>query len=245
MAADEGPDHFGPAPPESVELWIRLVRTMDDPMLADFVRRTWRTWDQLRSGPWRRLLRRGRRSWRAIPGRSLWLGLAGGRSFGAFHPPSLCMVPEFSVDARVSKSAVRLGSGVVFGVLNEPIYFELRARGVKHEYRYRLSFVCKQDPEKKPFAVERSHPDSDTDVTEAVLVFYNPSAGSPSGLLSPTPLFVIQSDDAGTPDAHVLFDFMFYVDILRGQTRHYRLSYEIRQHLVAVDAMQLVKSAAG
>jgi hypothetical protein len=34
------------APPETVALWIRLVRTMDAAMLASFVDRTWRTWSR-------------------------------------------------------------------------------------------------------------------------------------------------------------------------------------------------------
>ena len=32
------------APLETVELWIRGVRTMDHEILEAFVRRTWRTW---------------------------------------------------------------------------------------------------------------------------------------------------------------------------------------------------------
>ena len=36
-------DTLGDAPPESVELWIRLVRAMDAALLASFVDRTWRT----------------------------------------------------------------------------------------------------------------------------------------------------------------------------------------------------------
>jgi hypothetical protein len=35
---------FGDAPLETVELWIRGVRTMDHEILEAFVRRTWRTW---------------------------------------------------------------------------------------------------------------------------------------------------------------------------------------------------------
>ena len=34
------------APGETVALWIRLVRTLDAPMLASFVYRTWRTWSR-------------------------------------------------------------------------------------------------------------------------------------------------------------------------------------------------------
>jgi len=44
MPADADVADFGAAPPESVELWIRAVRTMDREVLESFVRRTWRTW---------------------------------------------------------------------------------------------------------------------------------------------------------------------------------------------------------
>jgi len=37
---------LGDAPADSVELWIRLVRTMDAAMLASFVDRTWRAWSR-------------------------------------------------------------------------------------------------------------------------------------------------------------------------------------------------------
>jgi len=44
MPADPDRPDLGQAPPESVELWIRAVRTMDREVLESFVRRTWRAW---------------------------------------------------------------------------------------------------------------------------------------------------------------------------------------------------------
>lgn len=44
MPADSEPLDLGAAPPESVELWVRAVRTMDREVLESFVRRTWRAW---------------------------------------------------------------------------------------------------------------------------------------------------------------------------------------------------------
>ena len=37
---------LGDAPPETVAMWIRLVRTIDAAMLASFVDRTWSTWSR-------------------------------------------------------------------------------------------------------------------------------------------------------------------------------------------------------
>ena len=44
MPADADLPDFGAAPRESVEVWIRAVRTMDREVLESFVRRTWRAW---------------------------------------------------------------------------------------------------------------------------------------------------------------------------------------------------------
>jgi hypothetical protein len=42
MEIDAG---LGPAPPETVALWIRAVARMRREALESFVQRTWRTWD--------------------------------------------------------------------------------------------------------------------------------------------------------------------------------------------------------
>jgi len=42
---------MGPAPPETVELWIRAGKRMDRDILESFVRRTWATWDPASLGP--------------------------------------------------------------------------------------------------------------------------------------------------------------------------------------------------
>ena len=45
MRADPDPLCLGAAPADLVEVWIRLVRTMDRDALALFVRHTWRNWN--------------------------------------------------------------------------------------------------------------------------------------------------------------------------------------------------------
>jgi len=51
----------GPAPPETVALWVRLVTTMGPDELADFEERTVRQWDRSSLGDLRRAIERRRR----------------------------------------------------------------------------------------------------------------------------------------------------------------------------------------
>jgi hypothetical protein len=46
VTTSSGDGTLDDAPPETVALWIRLVRTMDASMLGSFVNRTWRTWSR-------------------------------------------------------------------------------------------------------------------------------------------------------------------------------------------------------
>lgn len=51
----------GPAPPETVALWVKLVATMGPDELADFEERTFRQWDRASLGDLRRAIERRRR----------------------------------------------------------------------------------------------------------------------------------------------------------------------------------------
>lgn len=50
----------GPAPPETVALWVKLVATMGPDELADFEERTFRQWDRSSLGDVRRAIQRRR-----------------------------------------------------------------------------------------------------------------------------------------------------------------------------------------
>jgi hypothetical protein len=56
-------DHtgVGPAPPETVALWVKLVATMGPNELADFEARTFKQWDRGSLGALRRAIERRRR----------------------------------------------------------------------------------------------------------------------------------------------------------------------------------------
>jgi hypothetical protein len=51
----------GPAPPETVSLWVKLVATMGPDELGSFERRTFATWDRASLGDVRRTIERRRR----------------------------------------------------------------------------------------------------------------------------------------------------------------------------------------
>ena len=51
----------GPAPPETVALWVNLVATMGPDELADFEERTFRQWDRASLGDVRRAIERRRK----------------------------------------------------------------------------------------------------------------------------------------------------------------------------------------
>ena len=51
----------GPAPPESVALWLKLVTSMDADRLDDFERRTFAAWDRASLGGLRRAIEQRRR----------------------------------------------------------------------------------------------------------------------------------------------------------------------------------------
>ena len=57
VAPDTG---VGPAPPETVVLWLKLVATMGPDELADFEERTFRQWDPASLGGLRGAIRRRR-----------------------------------------------------------------------------------------------------------------------------------------------------------------------------------------
>ncbi len=50
----------GPAPPETVALWVQLVDTMGPDELADFEERTFRQWDRASLAAVRRAIERRR-----------------------------------------------------------------------------------------------------------------------------------------------------------------------------------------
>jgi hypothetical protein len=52
---------IGPAPPETVALWVKPVATMDPDELADFEARTFATWDRASLGAVRIAVDRRRR----------------------------------------------------------------------------------------------------------------------------------------------------------------------------------------
>ena len=51
----------GPAPPETVALWVKLVATMGPDELADFEARTFKQWDRGSLGELRRAIQARRR----------------------------------------------------------------------------------------------------------------------------------------------------------------------------------------
>ena len=51
----------GPAPPETVALWVQLVETMGPDELAEFEERTFRQWDRASLGDLRHAIDRRRR----------------------------------------------------------------------------------------------------------------------------------------------------------------------------------------
>ncbi len=51
----------GPAPPETVAMWVKLVATMGPDALADFEERTFRQWDRASLGEVRRAIERRRK----------------------------------------------------------------------------------------------------------------------------------------------------------------------------------------
>jgi hypothetical protein len=58
MTDDRG---VGPAPPETVALWVKRVASMGPDELDDFERRTFRDWDRASLGDLRRAIERRRR----------------------------------------------------------------------------------------------------------------------------------------------------------------------------------------
>ena len=58
--AELGATGVGPAPPETVELWVRAVQSMGPDQLDDFERRTFRQWDRASLGHLRRAIERRR-----------------------------------------------------------------------------------------------------------------------------------------------------------------------------------------
>jgi hypothetical protein len=58
MTDDRG---VGPAPPETVALWVKRVATMGPDELDDFERRTFRDWDLASLGELRHMIERRRR----------------------------------------------------------------------------------------------------------------------------------------------------------------------------------------
>jgi hypothetical protein len=55
----------GPAPPETVALWVDLVASMGPDEINDFERRTFAAWDRASLGDLRRAIERRRRELRA------------------------------------------------------------------------------------------------------------------------------------------------------------------------------------
>lgn len=51
----------GPAPPETVALWVKLVGSMGPDELDDFERRTFATWDRASLGDLRQAIQRRRK----------------------------------------------------------------------------------------------------------------------------------------------------------------------------------------
>lgn len=59
------------APPGTLALWIRLVRTMDAAMLASFVNRSWRTWSRELLAQLEAAVKGETENLRAVPSRTL------------------------------------------------------------------------------------------------------------------------------------------------------------------------------
>jgi hypothetical protein len=60
-AISEANNGVGPAPPESVALWVKAVASMGPDELADFEERTFKQWDRASLGELRRPIERRRK----------------------------------------------------------------------------------------------------------------------------------------------------------------------------------------